>query len=83
MKLVVHPRGVVDKATPLAFFANSMSSAMSTKLEYLQKYLSKESADGKSKKGKKKVKKRSNLVILDDDVDWKELVPQPGELDFR
>ena len=54
---------------------------MSSKLDYLQKYLSKEErADGKSKKRKKKVKKRSNVAILDDDVDWKELVPQPGEI---
>ena len=63
----LNPRGVVDKTYYLA---------MSSKLDYLQKHMSKqERADGKSKK----VKKRSNVVILDDDVDWKELVPQPGE----
>ena len=64
----------MDK-TYYRIIANAMSA------DYLKKYLSKEErTDGKSKKGKKKVKKRSNVVILDDDVDWKELVPQPGEI---
>lgn len=54
---------------------------MSSKLDYLQKYLSKEDKEtGKGKKRKKKGKKRSNMAILDDDVDWKALAPKAGEL---
>ena len=68
---------IFNNTSQLRNFAISMSS----KLDYLQKYLSKEErADGKGKKRKKKVKKRSNVAILDDDVDWKELVPKPGEI---
>ena len=51
----VSPRGVVD----ITYYR-----AMSSKLDYLQKYMSKEErADGKSKKGKKKVKKRSKSNV--------------------
>ena len=61
-------------------------TAMSSKLEYLKKYMSKDDSggggkEGKAKKRKKKVKSskgksRGNLAILDDDVDWRSLVPE-------
>ena len=60
---------------------------MNSKLDYLQKYLSKGESlggddGGKLKKKKKKKlktyssKKGGNLAIVDDDVDWRALVPQ-------
>ena len=60
---------------------------MSSKLDYLQKYLSKgESLDGDNGSKRKKMKKKKlktsssrkggNLAILDDDVDWRALVPK-------
>lgn len=62
------------------------NAAMSSKLEYLKKYMSKDDSggggkEGKAKKRKKKVKSsksksRGNLAILDDDVDWRSLVPE-------
>ena len=55
---------------------------MTSKAEYLKKYLSKEDSEhgvGETKKRvrkKKKVpKKQSNLAILDDDIDWRALAP--------
>ena len=54
---------------------------MTSKAEYLKKYLSKEDGGSDKKKKKKlkvKSKKQSNLAILDDDVDWKALVPKYG-----
>ena len=54
---------------------------MTSKAEYLKKYLSKEDGgSGKKKKKIKKQKKQSNLAILDDDVDWKALVPKFGDV---
>ena len=49
---------------------------MSSKLAYLQKYMSSDEKGSKEKKRRKKVKKRSNVVIHDDDVDWKTLAPK-------
>ena len=61
---------------------------MSSKLDYLKKYVSKgeilqrETGDkSKKKKKRKKVKLASgngggNFAIVDDDVDWRSLVPQ-------
>ena len=59
---------------------------MSSKLDYLKKYMSKgelgrAGEKGKAKKKKKKKLKASadkrggNLAIVDDDVDWRALVP--------
>ena len=46
---------------------------MSSKLEYLQRYMS----DGKKKKRKKVEKKVArNLAVLDDDIDWRALAPK-------
>ena len=44
---------------------------MSTKAEYLKRYLE---GTGEKKK-KKRVKKRINLAVHDDDVDWRTLIP--------
>ena len=66
--------------------------AMSSKLDYLQKYLSKgenlNSEDGVKlkKKKRKKIKAISgkrggNLAIVDDDVDWRSLVPEDKDED--
>ena len=60
---------------------------MSSKLDYLKKYVPKGESlpgedRGKTKKKKKKYikvstgKKGGNLAIVDDDVDWRALVPQ-------
>lgn len=62
---------------------------MSSKLDYLKKYVSKgesllgeNGAKSKKKKKKKKAKtesankKSGNLAIVDDDVDWRSLVPE-------
>ena len=67
---------------------------MSSKLDYLKKYVSKgeilpgETGDkSKKKKKRKKVKLASgnggggNLAIVDDDVDWRSLVPQEKPAD--
>lgn len=65
---------------------------MSSKLDYLQKYLSKgeslNSEDGVKlkKKKRKKIKAISgkrggNLAIVDDDVDWRLLVPEDKDED--
>ena len=52
--------------------------SMSSKADYLKKYLS--SGDTvepkKESKRRRKIKKRANLAIHDDDVDWRSLVPQ-------
>lgn len=50
---------------------------MTTKAEYLKKYLE---GTGKNKK-KKRVKKRINLAVHDDDVDWRTLIPVSKEAD--
>ena len=55
---------------------------MSSKLDYLKKYLSADQseADGAKKKRRKKVKKKvSNVVIHDDDVDWRTIAPKVDE----
>lgn len=44
---------------------------MTTKAEYLKRYLESTS----DKKRKKRLKKRSNLAVHDDDVDWRSLAP--------
>ena len=44
---------------------------MTTKAEYLKKYLD---SNGDKKK-KKRIKKRSNLAVHDDDIDWRSLQP--------
>ena len=51
---------------------------MASKAEYLKKYLSGESDYGISekKRRRRKVKKHSNVVIHDDDVDWRTIVPK-------
>lgn len=65
---------------------------MSSKLDYLQKYLSKgeslNSEDGVKlkKKKRKKIKvisgkRGGNLAIVDDDVDWRSLVPEDKDED--
>ena len=62
-------------------------ATMTSKLDYLQKYLSKgeslgrDDGDKPKKKKKKKLKsyyskKGGNLAIVDDDVDWRALVPK-------
>ena len=56
---------------------------MTSKVEYLKKYLSNDSGEGddKTKKKKKKIKKLKNVVIHDDDLDWKNLTPQQDDDD--
>ena len=56
---------------------------MTSKAEYLKKYLSKEDSEhgvgGTKKKVRKKKKvptKHSNLAIMDDDIDWRALAPK-------
>ncbi len=44
----------------------------SSKADYLKKY----QTDSKKEKKRKKVKKRANLAIHDDDVDWRSLIPK-------
>ena len=47
---------------------------MTSKADYLKKYLSTDDlVEGKKKK---RIKKRANLAIHDDDVDWRSLVPK-------
>ena len=56
---------------------------MTSKAEYLKKYLSKEDSEHgvggtkkKVRKKKKVPKKQSNFAILDDDIDWRALAPK-------
>ena len=63
---------------------------MTSKAEYLKKYLSKDDsgdveAKKKARKKKKKVlKKHSNFAILDDDVDWRAVAPKhTGDSDIE
>ena len=54
---------------------------MTSKAEYLKKYLSKDDggdveAKRKAKKKKKVLKKHSNFAILDDDIDWRAVAPK-------
>ena len=44
---------------------------MTSKQDYLKKYLS---GGGKDKKKRRKVEKKKKTVVLDDDVDWKKTV---------
>ncbi len=57
----------------------------SSKSEYLKKYLSSDtrgSVPGKKKKRRKIIKKHSaNVIIHDDDVDWKTIVPKTESTD--
>ena len=52
---------------------------MATKAEYLKKYLSNDNEKKKEKKKKRKTMKHSNVIIHDDDVDWRTLVPKPED----
>ena len=59
---------------------------MTSKAEYLKKYLSKEDSEHgvggtkkKVRKKKKVPKKQSNFAILDDDIDWRALAPKHTE----
>lgn len=55
---------------------------MSSKLDYLKKYLSApQSGDdrGKKKRKKKVKQKASNVIIHDDDVDWRTIAPKVDE----
>ncbi len=51
-----------------------MLCAMSSKADYLKKYLGGSEGLNKEKR-RKKVKKRANLAIHDDDIDWRSLIP--------
>lgn len=50
---------------------------MATKADYLKKYLDSTA----EKKKKRRLKKRSNLAVHDDDVDWRTLAPVSKECD--
>ncbi len=52
---------------------------MASKAEYLKKYLSGESSLKKKKK-RRKIKQK-NIVIHDEDVDWKTIVPKTENSD--
>ena len=54
---------------------------MASKAEYLKKYMSSETGDNGGKKKKIRLKKRANLAILDDNVDWKSTIPKDDRLD--
>ena len=62
---------------------------MTSKAEYLKKYLSKDDggdveAKRKAKKKKKVLKKHSNFAILDDDIDWRAVAPKhTGDSDIE
>ena len=55
--------------------------AMASKADYLKKYISSEAGDSGGKKKKIRMKKRANLAILDDDVDWRSTVPKDDRMD--
>ena len=54
---------------------------MASKAEYLKKYVSSEADDKGGKKKKIRLKKRANLAILDDDVDWRSTMPKDDRFD--
>ena len=58
---------------------------MASKSEYLKKYLSSNTGDnesGKKKKKRRKITKQStNIIIHDDDVDWKTITPKTESTD--
>uniref|UniRef100_H2V3P3 BUD13 homolog n=1 Tax=Takifugu rubripes TaxID=31033 RepID=H2V3P3_TAKRU len=68
----------------MAAFESVSKSTELSKAEYLKRYLSEEN-DAKKSKGKLKKKKRKvtgkGLKIVDDDVDWKQMVKEEEEVE--
>ncbi|TNM84875.1 hypothetical protein fugu_009053 [Takifugu bimaculatus] len=68
----------------MAAFKSVSKSTELSKAEYLKRYLSEEN-DAKKSKGKLKKKKRKvtgkGLKIVDDDVDWKQMVKEEEEVE--
>ena len=56
---------------------------MASKAEYLKRYLSGSAVAGDTatakKKKKRRIKKHTNVIIHDDDVDWRTIVPKDEE----